>query len=79
MAKQGSTSFSATKVVKSSLITAKALEHILKLENEVLRLQHHVSILSKRNQKLELRLGEVLVEQKRGDEKPEVAVPGRGV
>jgi len=79
MAKRGSTSFSATKVAKSGLITAKALERVLELEKEVSRLWHHVSVLSKRNHKLELRLGEVLVEGDRRGRKEEVAVPGRGV
>ena len=79
MAKRGSTSFSATKVAKSGLITAKALERVLELEKEVSRLRHHVSVLSKRNHKLELRLGEVLEGRVREEEKEEVAVPGRGV
>jgi len=79
MAKRGSTSFSATKVAKSGLITAKALKRVLELEKEVLRLRHHVSVLSKRNHKLELRLGEVLVEGDRRERREEVAVPERGV
>jgi len=79
MAKRGSTSFSATKVAKSGLITAKALERVLELEKEVSRLRHHVSVLSKRNHKLELRLGEVLVEGDRRRGKEEVAVPVEGV
>jgi len=49
MAKQGSTSFSATKVAKSGLITAKTLERVLELEKEVSGLRHYVSVLSKRN------------------------------
>jgi len=79
MAKRGSTSFSATKVAKSGLITVKALERVLKLEKEVSRLRHHVSVLSKRSHKLELRLGEALEREARGVGKEEVAVPGRGV
>jgi len=79
MAKRGSTSFSATKVAKSGLITAKALERVLELEKEVSRLRHHVSVLSKRNHKLELRLGEVLEVGVREEKKEEVAVPGWGV
>ena len=79
MAKRGSTSFSATKVAKSGLITAKALERVLELEKEVSRLRHHVSVLLKRNHKLELRLGEVLVEGDRRRGKEEVAVPVEGV
>jgi len=80
MAKRGSTSFSAAKVAKSGLITARALERVLELEKEVSRLRHHVSVLSKRNHKLELRLGEVLVEgdrRERGvaDEEEEAGVP----
>jgi len=79
MAKRGSTSFSATKVAKSGLITVKALERVLELEKEVSRLRHHVSVLSKRNHKLELQLGEVLEERVREERKEEVAVPERGV
>jgi len=75
MAKRGSTSFSATKVAKSGLITAKALERVLELEKEVSRLRHHVSVLSKRNHKLELRLGEILEGREREERKEEVAVP----
>jgi len=62
MAKQGSTSFSVTKVAKLGWIKAKARERVLELEKEVSRLWHHVSVLSKRNHKLELQLGEGLVE-----------------
>ena len=56
MAKRGSTSFSATKVAKSGLITARALELVLELEKGVLRLRHHVSVLLKRNHGLERRI-----------------------
>jgi len=79
MAKRGSTSFSVTKVAKSGLITAKALERVLEWEKEVSRLRYHVAVLSKRNQKRELWLGEVLVEGDRRERKDEVAVPERGV
>jgi len=79
MTKRDSTSFSATRVAKSELITVWALERVLELEKEVSRLRHHVSVLLKRNHKLELRLGEVLKERERVEEKEEVAVPGRGV
>jgi len=79
MAKRGSTSFSATKVAKSSLITAKALGRVLELEKEVSRRQHHVTVLSKRNHKLELRLGGVLEGREGVERREEVAVPGRGV
>jgi len=79
MVKRGSTSFSATKVAKSGLITAKALERVLKLEKEVSWRRHHVSVLLKRNHRRELRLGEVLVERKKEEEKEVVAVPKRSV
>ena len=52
---------------------------VLELEKEVSGLRHHVSVLSKRNHKLELRLGEVLVEGDRRGRKEEVAVPEEGV
>jgi len=79
MAKRGSTSFSAAKVAKEGLITAKALEHVLELESEVLRLRHHMSVLSKRNHKLGLQLGEKMEEKERGEGREEVAVPERGM
>jgi len=41
--------------------------------------RHHVSVLSKRNHKQELWLGEDLVEGDRRERKSEVAVPGGGV
>jgi len=75
MAKRGSTSFSATKVAKAGLITAKALERVLELEKEVSRLRHHVSVLSKRSHRLELRLGEVL---ERGAERKEEVAESEG-
>jgi len=79
MAKRASALFSATKVARSGLITAKALERVVELETEVLRLQHHISVLLKGNHKLELRLGEELVGRNRGERNEEVAVPERGL
>ena len=57
----------------------KTLERVLVLEKEVLRLWHHVSVLSKRNHMLGLRIGGVLGGKEREEEKEEMAVPGRGV
>jgi len=53
MVKRGSTTFSATKVAKAGLVASAALQKILDLEKEVSKLQHHVSVLSKRNHKLQ--------------------------
>jgi len=68
-----------SKVAKSGLTTARSLERVLELEKEVLRLWHHVSVLSKRNHKLELQLGKVLEKRVREEEREEVAVHERGV
>jgi len=53
MVKRGSTTFSATKVVKAGLVALAALPKIMDLEKEVSKLRHHVSVLSKRNHKLQ--------------------------
>ena len=76
MVKQGSTTFSATKVAKAGLVASSALQKMMDLEKEVLRLWHHSSVLLKRNHRL----------QKEGEERKkeeegvfsEVASPGSG-
>jgi len=78
MTKRGSTSCLATKIAPSGLITVKALECVLELEKEGLRLQHHISVLSKRNHGLEKRVEELVGEGGK-EGKEEVAMPGRGV
>jgi len=74
MIRWGSRSFSATGVAGSGLVTAGALGRALELENKVLRLRHHVSVLSKWCDKQELRIGELLVGGDRREEEEEVAV-----
>ena len=53
MVKRGPTTFSATKVAKAGLVASAALQKIMDLEKEVSKLQHHVSVLSKRNHMLQ--------------------------
>ena len=52
MPQQKSTSFSAAKVANFGVVLAEMVEERLRLEKEVKRLQHHVSVLSKRNNQL---------------------------
>jgi len=56
MVTRGPTTFSATKVAKAGLAASAALEKILKMEGEVSRLRHHVSVLSRRNHGLQKEL-----------------------
>jgi len=71
MVKRDSTTFSATKVAKAGLAASAALEKILKLEKEVSRLRHHVSVLSKRNHVLRKEA------EKKSEDGAEVASPVR--
>ena len=48
MVKQSSVKFSAATVAKGSVVVSKAVEKNFALESEISRLQHHVSVLSKR-------------------------------
>ena len=74
MAKQGSTTFSATKVAKAGLVASAALQKIMDLEKEVSKLRYHVSVLSKRNHALKKE-----VEKKKEEEAcDEVASPCEG-
>ena len=52
MPQQKSTSFSAAKVANFGVVMAEMVEERMKLEKEVRRLRHHVSVLSKRNHQL---------------------------
>jgi len=75
MLKRGSTTFSATKVVKVGLVASAALQKIMDLEKEVSKLWHYVSILLERNHVLQK-------EVEKGKEEVEVAIsevalPGR--
>jgi len=74
MSKRDSTTFSETKVARSSFITAKALERGLDLEKEVLRLWHQVQVLSKRNHKAVFCIGELLEESVRGEKEKVMGV-----
>ena len=49
MPQQKSTSFSAAKVENFGVVMAEMVEERLRMEKEIKRLQHHVSVLSKRN------------------------------
>jgi len=53
MVKQGSTTFSATKIAKAGLVASAALQKIMDWEKEVSKLRHHVSVLSKKNHVLQ--------------------------
>ena len=66
MVKRGPTKFSATKVAKAGLAASAALEKILSLEKEVSRLRHHVSVLSKRNHRLQIEAEKLMGEGKEG-------------
>jgi len=75
MLKRGSTTFSATKVVKVGLVASAALQKIMDLEKEVSKLWHYVSVLLERNHVLQK-------EVEKGKEEVEVAIsevasPGR--
>ena len=48
MVKQSSVKFSTASVAKGSVVLSKAVEKNFALENEISRLRHHVSVLSKR-------------------------------
>ena len=48
MSQQKSTSFSAAKVANFGVVMAEMIEERMRLEREVKRLRHHVSVLSKR-------------------------------
>ena len=52
MSQQKSTSFSAARVANFVVVMAEMFEERLKLEREIKRLRHHVSVLSKRNYEL---------------------------
>ena len=52
MPQQKSTSFSAAKVANFGVVIAEMVEERMRLEKEVKRLRHHVSVLSKRNHQL---------------------------
>ena len=52
MPQQKSTSFSAAKVANFGVVMAEMIEERMRLEKEVKRLRHHVSVLSKRNHQL---------------------------
>ena len=52
MPQQKSTSFSAAKVANFGVVMAEMVEERLRLEKEIKRLRHHVSVLSKRNYQL---------------------------
>ena len=52
MPQQKSTSFSAAKVANFGVVMAEMIEERMRLEKEIKRLRHHVSVLSKRNHQL---------------------------
>ena len=52
MPQQKSTSFSAAKVANFGVVMVEMVEERLRLEKEIKRLRHHVSVLSKRNHQL---------------------------
>ena len=52
MPQQKSTSFSAAKVANFGVVMAEIVEERLRLEREVKRLRHHVSVFSNRNHQL---------------------------
>ena len=52
MPQQRSTSFSAAKVANFGVVMAEMMGKIGEMEKEIKRLQHHVSVLSKRNHRL---------------------------
>ena len=75
MVKQGSTTFSVTKVAKACFVALVASQKIMDLEKEVSKLRLNVSFLSKRNHMLQK-------EEEKGKKEVEVAVsevasPGR--
>jgi len=75
MVKRGSTRFSATKVTKAGLVASAALQKIMDLEQELSRLWHHVSVLSKRNYVVQKEVAKGKREVEVADS--EVASPGR--
>ena len=52
MPQQKSTSFSVAKVANFGVLMAEMVEERMRMEKEIKRLRHHVSVLSKRNHKL---------------------------
>ena len=52
MSQRKSTSVSAAKVAHFGVVMAEMVEERLRLEKEIKRLRHHVSVLSKRNHQL---------------------------
>ena len=52
MCQQKSTSFSAAKVANFGVVMTELMEEKLRMEKEIKRLRHHVSVLSKRNHQL---------------------------
>ena len=52
MSQQKSTKFSAARVANFGVVMAEMFEERMKLEKEIKRLRHHVSVLSKRNNEL---------------------------
>ena len=52
MPQQKSTSFSAAKVANFGVVMAEMIEERLRMEKEIKRLRHHVSVLSNRNHQL---------------------------
>ena len=52
MPQQKSTSFSAAKVANFGVVMAEMIEERMRMEREIKRLRHHVSVLSKRNHEL---------------------------
>jgi len=54
MPQQKSTSFSAAKVANFGVVMAEMVGELMKRDKEIKRLRHHVSVLSKRNHRLEM-------------------------
>ena len=69
MVKQGSKSFSANKLADTGLVMAEMARKMMKMEKEIGRLRHHVSVLSKR----EVGLKKELEWERKGKEEEEVA------
>jgi len=67
--------FSATKVAKAGLVALAPLQKIMALEKDVSKLRYHVSVLSKRNHKLQKEADSRKKEEEA--ESSEVASPGR--
>ena len=52
MSQRKSTSFSAARVANFGVVMTEMVEERMKLEKEIKRLRHHISVLSKRNHQL---------------------------